>query len=191
MSAHVCQVPLDWAALVDYWSGDLPDAALERTEEQLFACAACGQALDTVIGLSQGIAVWGREGRANGSTSEAVLEQLARDDVRVRRYRLDPGQTVHCHVAPEDDVVTTELSAELAGLHRIDIVVRQHLGDGVRVSHLEDMSVERGRTVRWALPAAVLRPLPAHRLDITMVAVEPSGERVVAEYHMLHSPWRP
>jgi len=190
MNAHVCQTPLEWTTLVDYWSGDLAEGLLARTEEQLFTCAACGQTLEAVIGLSQGIALWGRQGRASGSSSEAVLERLARDNLQVRRYHLEPGQTVHCTVAPEDDVVTAEFSADLSRASRVDVVVRHNLDDGVRRNRLEDLSVEHGRTVRWTLPAAALRPLPAHRLDVTLIAVEPSGEQVVAEYHLQHSPWR-
>jgi hypothetical protein len=190
MSTHACQTPIAWATLVDYWSGDLPDELVASTEEQLFACEACGRALDTVVGLSQGIARWGRRGRLVGGSSETVLAQLARDDLQIRRYHLEPGATVHCTIAPEDDVVTAELSADLSHAARVDLVVRQHLPDGVQRTRLEDMSVEHGRVVRWTLPAAALRPLPAHRLDITLIAVEPSGERVVADFRMQHSPWR-
>jgi len=190
VSEHVCQEPVAWATLVDYWSGDLSGATLEQIEHQLFECDACGEALDAVIGLSRGISRWGGQGLSTGSTSEAVLERLTHDNLRVRRYRLDPGQTVHCTVAPDDDVVTAEFSAELARVSRVDLVVRHNFDDGARRLRIEDMSVEDGRTVRWALPAAALRPLPAHRLDIALVAVAPSGDRVVAEYVMQHSPWR-
>ena len=57
-----CSEPLDLATLVDYWFGDLEGPDLDRVEEHLLECDACGSVLRSLVATGDGVRRLAREG---------------------------------------------------------------------------------------------------------------------------------
>ena len=45
MSDPRCPSPIEFAAVVDYWAGDLTQAEEDRVEEHIFTCGECARDL--------------------------------------------------------------------------------------------------------------------------------------------------
>lgn len=55
--------------------------------------------------------------------SSALLNKLKSAGLQIREYHLQPGGSVNCTIAPEDDLVVSHLRAPLAGVQRLDLVL--------------------------------------------------------------------
>ena len=106
-------------------------------------CDACGQALDELIALGDGVRSAFRAGAVSAVTTSAFVQRLAGQGVRLREYRLPPNGSVNCTVAPDDDLLVSHLEAPLDGVQRLDAV------DGV-VARARRRASPRGRAVRSA-----------------------------------------
>ena len=84
-----CPAPIGFADVVDYWAGDLTRADEDRIEEHVFACADCARELAAAEALARGIAAVAREGRLHSVVTDAILNRLAADGVRVRMFTLE------------------------------------------------------------------------------------------------------
>ena len=75
---------------VRYWASDLPAGEAEAVEEHMFECADCCARLTEISELTRCIVEVARAGRFSSVVTEAVLNRLARDGVRMRTFVLDP-----------------------------------------------------------------------------------------------------
>ena len=55
----------------------------------MFSCADCARELATVESMARGIAAVAREGRLHSVVTDAILNRLSADGVRIRMYTLD------------------------------------------------------------------------------------------------------
>lgn len=180
-----CPVPIGFAHIVDYWAGDLTRAEENRIEEHVFTCADCARELAAAEGLARGIAAVAREGRFHSVVTDAILNRLAADGVRIRMYTLEGGGIVPCSVWADDDLVVARIRADFAEVNSVTIVARQASGD--EITRLSDIAVRPGqREILNALSAAQLRKLPPMRVRVTVTAQIGSGERTIAEYTLEH-----
>ena len=101
--------------LLDYWLHDTDPATTDALDEHLMQCDECGQALDDLIALGDGVRAAFRAGAVSGVTSDAFLQRLVAQGLRVREYRLSHNGSVNCTVAPEDELLVAHLEAPLAG----------------------------------------------------------------------------
>jgi anti-sigma factor RsiW len=181
-----CPAPIGFADVVDYWSGDLTQAEEERIEEHVFACAECARELATAEALGRGIAAAAREGRLHSIVTDAIVNRLAADGVRVRMYTLEGAAVVPCAVWADDDLVVTRIRADFEGTDSVTIVTRQASGE--EIARLADIAVRPGqREILNAFSAARLRELPPTRVQVTVTAQSGSGERTIAEYALEHA----
>ena len=141
MSAAAGHLSVD--ALLDYWLHDSDAAATDAVDEHLMHCDACGQALDELIALGDGVRAAFRAGAVAAVASDAFVQRLAGQGLRVREYRLPHNGSVNCTVAPEDDLLVSHLEAPLQGVQRLDAVCELSLEPGVQHRL-------RGRSVRPA-----------------------------------------
>jgi len=181
-----CPVPIAFADGVDYWSRDLTPSEEERIEEHVFTCAECARDLAAAEALARGIAEVARQGRLHSVVSEAILNRLAADGVRIRAFTLDGSGIVPCAVWADDDLVVTRIRADFAEAEAVTIVARQASGE--EISRLSGVAVRPGqREILSAFSAAHLRKLPATRVRVTVTAPLAGGERTIAEYTLEHA----
>jgi hypothetical protein len=110
--------------------------------------------------------------------------------MRIREYRLGPGERVACTIRADDDAVVGRLQVPLAGVKRVDALESLDLGDGrVREWRVEDVPFDPAGGEILSLPSAAdLRKRPAHTLRVALVAVDETGERPLGEYTFAHTP---
>ncbi len=181
-----CPAPIGFADVVDYWAGDLTRAEEDRIEEHVFRCADCARDVAAAEALGRGIAAVAREGRLHSVVSDAILNRLAADGVRVRMYTLEGAGIVPCAVWADDDLVVARIRADFAEVDSVTIVTRQASGD--EIGRLSDVGVRPGqREILNAFSAAHLRMLPPTRVRVTVTAQTGSGERTIAEYTLEHA----
>jgi hypothetical protein len=208
--SDACARPLQPETLLDYWldgpsrgagddaaSGGASDGAseptralaaeLEAIEEHLFACASCSRRLQQLVALGSGIRRLVHDGAVELVATPALLARAVQQGLRVREYRLAPGERVSCTVTPDDDLLVSRLVGRFEGVSRLDLLAEQ---DGV-VRRVEDVPVspEAGELiVAQAMPA--MRRLGHARLRVRLVSQEEAGERLVGEYTFEHHPTR-
>ena len=73
--------------------------------------------------LGDGIQQVTRAGDVHAVLTAAFIRRLQQSGVRVREYRLQPGGSVNCTVAPEDDLVVAHLHAPLGDVERLDLLL--------------------------------------------------------------------
>ena len=177
-------------ALLDYWLHDGASAAeVDAIDEHLMRCDACGEALDELVALGDGVRAAFRAGAVSAVTTAAFIDRLAAQGVRVREYRLALNGSVNCSVAPDDDLLVSHLEAPLAGVERLDAVAVSSLAPGVE-HRLEDVPFDaRTGEVLYLPKVADVKTLPAHTLHVRLLAVEAGGTREVGRYAFHHRPW--
>lgn len=181
-----CPAPIGFTEVVDYWSGDLTRAEEDRIEEHVFTCADCARELAAAEGLARGIAAVVREGRLHTVVTDAILNRLASEGVRIRTYTLDGGEIVPCGVWADDDLVVTRIRADFADVETVTIVARQASGD--EISRVSGIAIRPGqREILNAFSAERLRKLPATRVQVSVTAETGSGERTLAEFTLEHA----
>ena len=186
MSDTRCPAPIGFDAVVDYWAGDLTRAEEDRIDEHVFTCADCARELAAAEALAGGIAAVVREGRLNTVVTEAILNRMAADGVRIRSFTLDGSGVVPCAVWAGDDLVVSRLRADFTGVDAVTIVARQASGE--EISRLSGVEVRPGQhEILNAFSAARLRSLPETRVHISVTAHAAGGnERMLAEYTLEH-----
>lgn len=189
MSVSRCTEPIPFDVLVDYWLSDPAPANVDELERHLFDCAECSAVLQSLATLGEGVRRIGGEARLRGGLSPEILDRLERERRVIRRYRADAGGHIHCTAGAEDDLVALELSAELSGLERVDL--EYFAEDGTLLERASELPVVGERLVVWAEPGDAIRALPTTLLRVRLLAVEQDDERVVAEYTLHHTAYRP
>lgn len=190
MTDACCTAPIEAEALVAYWLGELPPAAEAPVEEHLFGCAYCTDRLEALAALASGIRAVVRSGAVHAMITQPFLEQMQRQGMRIREYRVAPGERVACTLGPDDDAVVSRLQVTLAGVERVDVLQSVDLGDGdLQQWRLDDVPFDTNAGELLSLPsAATLRKLPAHTTRVTLVAVDATGERALGDYTFAHTP---
>ena len=177
----------DFAKLIEYWFGELPPDDEGRMEEHLFDCAHCSDKLSELAELGAGIASAFRSGAVRSVISAPLLEKMKAEGLRLREYRVSPGESVHCTMSATDDAVIGHLEVPFTGVARLDLAVLNEQGE-VR-SRLLDIPFDpvAGEVV-FCPSAAKLKKLPAHTDVVRLITVDDSGERPLGDYTFMHSP---
>lgn len=177
------------ATLQAYWLHDTDEATTEAVDVHLLQCEACGQALDALIALGQGVHDAFRAGAVTAVTGGAFVQGLAEQGLRLREYRLPHNGSVNCTVAPDDELLVTRLEAPLQGVQRLDLRSERSIEPGA-VHTVQDIPFDAlaGEVVFTPRLDAV-RPLPAHTMWVTLLSVEPGGPRELGRYTFHHRPW--
>lgn len=189
MTAPRCAKPIEFEARVAYWLGELPAAKEASIEEHLFGCAYCTARLEELAALASGVRAAVRSGAVRAVITPPFLDHMKRQGMRVREYRVAPGERVACTIRADDDAVVGHMQASLAGVKRVDALQSLDLRDG-RVQHwrVEDVPFDPDADEVLTLPSATaLRKLPGHTLRIQLVAVDESGDRPLGDYTFAHT----
>ena len=182
----VCPVPL--ATLVEYWLDELDEGQEGLLDEHLLGCGQCSANLQSLVDIAGGVRAAVRAGAVHAVLTGAFVERLAAQGLRLREYRVPPNGSVHCTVAPDDDLLITRLDAPLAGIERLDVETSG--GEGAGSERMRDVPFDAAAgEVVLAMRMERMRALPESTVRIRLVTVAPSGERVVGEYTFNHTPW--
>ena len=180
-----CREALDLATLVDYWFGDLDGPDLDRVEEHLLECDACGSVLRSLAATGDGVRRLARQGAFGMVVSPSFLETASRQGLRVREYRVPAGGCVDCTVTAEDDLMVGRLQGDFHGVSRLDLVVQVEDGPEHRVFDLPVSPSAAELIVAQAMPA--LRAMPSSTMRMRLVAHESKLDRVLGEYTFAHT----
>jgi hypothetical protein len=182
--------PIEFERLAAYWLGELALAEEEKLEEHFFACAHCAGRLEWLAALSAGVRAAVRAGALGLVVSAPFVEAMKQAGMRLREYRVGPGERVDCTIAADEDAVVSRIRAPLAGVKRLDLLQRVAVG-GVEQPEvrLEDVPFDpRSGEVLFIPPPAALKKMPAHRMRMRLAAVGEAGETPLGEYTFAHSP---
>jgi hypothetical protein len=189
MTHPSCASPIPLATLLEYWVGELDEAREAALEEHLLGCGHCSAALQSLVDIAGEVRAAVRTGAVHAALTDAFLKRLAAQGLRVREYRVPHNGSVYCTVAPDDDLLVSRLEAPLAGVERLD--VERSGGDAQGLERLRDVPFDAtAGEVILATRIERVRALPESTARIRLLAVGPSGERLVGEYTFNHTPWR-
>jgi len=182
-----CSDPIDAAVLADYWLAALAQAEEEAAEEHLFACDECGARLREVIALAEGVRQLAREGSMRMVVSDAFLQRVREEGLRIREYAPPAGGGVECTVKAEDDLLIARLAANLSGAGRVDLCLCDERG--VEQVRMADIPVHTGAgSVVYQESITRAKAMPTSRMIARLVAFdEAGGERLLGEYTFNHT----
>lgn len=182
-----CAAPIPFAALIEYWCGELDPEAEARIEEHFLGCEDCSATLEALAALAEGVRAAFAEGAVHAVISASFLDAMKQRGLRLREYPVAPGGSVHCTIAAGDDAVISRLTASLSGVTRLDLVSIDERGEPR--FRLEDVPFDPSAgEVLFCPAAAPLKQLPAYVERFRLLAVEQHGERALGDYTFIHTP---
>ena len=180
-----CRQPIDFGSLVQYWLGELDEAAEARIDEHLLGCDHCGARLDELAALAAGVRSVFEGGRVFAFVTGDFVRGLAQRGVRLREYRVARNGSVNCTVAPGDQLLISHLEAPLDGVARVDATAESPEGTQV----FRDIPFDaRTGLVMFTPGTEAIRSKPAYQFRMRLVAVDGDGERVIGDYTFNHAP---
>ena len=172
------------AELTDYAAGELPDAEASALEEHLFSCAECAAGAAEFDALLRAIPTAIQSAEVGGFVTDAVLNRLARDGVRVRSYVLSPGAVVPCAVWDDDELMALRLRGDFRGTAEVTLSQRVAGSEVSRVTG--EVSASPHGEVICAIPAAWVRQLPVVEIELLLTGREGSEDRAIGSYTLVH-----
>jgi hypothetical protein len=183
MNAQPCdRIPLE--ALTDYAAGELPESEAVALEEHLFSCAECAARAAQVEALARAVRSAVGSAAVSGFVTDAVLNRLSRDGIRVRTFVLSPGARVPCAVWEDDEVMALRLRGEFGGARELTLCQRVEGKDVMRAT-VEVDPRSPGEIIHVA-PAEWIRGLPEAEIQLVLSAQQGGEERPIATYTLLH-----
>jgi hypothetical protein len=185
-----CAAPITFEALLDYWTGDLPEGRGEEIEEHVFACEGCAGRLRELEQVATSIRRLAATGKLRAAVAPSLVDVLARRGLRIRTYRGRAGETIPCGAAPEDELLVARLPVDLAGVARVDLVVCDERW--AERERLADVPVDRRRSevlIAERVDQPELRTPTV--LRFRLLSVDPMGERELASFALAHDPRGP
>jgi len=183
MTAPGCE-RIALADLIDYAAGELAETDAAAIEEHLFACADCARRAAELDALVRAIRPAMRSAEVGGFVTDAVLNRLAREGVRVRTYALSPGAIVPCGVWDDDELMVLRLRADVGGASEFTLSQRVAGTEVVRVTG--QVSASPHGELIYAEPAARIRELPSVEVEVLLTAHESGQERPIGSYTLVH-----
>jgi hypothetical protein len=171
------------ADLADYAAGALSDPETAAVEEHLFSCADCGARAAELDALARAIPAAVRSAEVGGVVTDAVLNRLARDGVRVRSFTLSPGDVVPCAVWDGDELIALRLRGDFSDAS--EITMSQRIA-GTEVLRATDQMATVHGELTYALSATRVRELPVVDVEILVSARKEGEDRQIGSYRLVH-----
>ena len=170
--------------LADFAAGELPEVEAAAIEEHLFSCADCGARAAQFDALVRAIRPAVRSAEVGGFVTDAVLNRLAREGVRVRTFALSPGAIVPCAVWDDDELMVLRLRGDFGGAG--EVTLSQRVG-GTEVNRATSQ-VPAGAhgEILYVSPAAWVRQLPVVEVEVLLTAREGGEDRPIGSYTLVH-----
>ena len=171
------------ADLTDYAAGELTESEAAAVEEHLFSCADCAARASEFDVLVRAIRPAATSAEVGGFVTDAVLNRLARDGVRVRSYALSPGAFVPCAVWDDDELMALRLRGDFGDVSEVTLSQRVA---GTEVVRATGHAVSSHGEIIYAIPAAWVRQLSAVQVEVLLTAHDGGEERPIASYTLVH-----
>ena len=171
------------AELTDYAAGELPGPEASAIEEHLFSCSDCGVRAAEFDSLLRAIRPAVQSAAVGGFVTDAVLNRLAREGVRVRSFALSPGAVVPCAVWEDDELMALRLRGDFSGTSEVTLLQRVA---GTEWSRATGQVVPSHGEIIYTLPAAWVRQLPVVEVEILLTAREDGEDRPIGTYTLVH-----
>jgi anti-sigma factor RsiW len=170
--------------LTDYAAGELSAIEAAAIEEHLFSCTDCAVRAAELDALVRAIGPAVGSAEVGGFVTDAILNRLAREGVRVRTYVLSPGEVVPCAVWDDDEVMALRLRGDFGGSS--ELTVSQRIG-GAEVTRATGQVAAgvRGEII-YTQSAAWVRELPVVEVEVVLTAHEGGEERPIGRYTLIH-----
>jgi Putative zinc-finger len=186
MSAPSCRIIAPTSTLIAYWLGELDGAVQSELEEHLFGCEQCSARLHMLVQLGEGIRRATLDGNLHAIVTAPFINRLHEAGFSVREYRMQPGGSVMCTVAPDDDLVVAHLHASLGDVQQLDIVYHD-LSAGTQL-RMKDVAFDPSADEVVLVPnVAQLRQVDAATSRAELIAVGDTSERVIGVYTFNHT----
>ena len=183
MTASGC-VRIGLAQLTDYAAGELSAAETATIEEHLFACADCAARAEEFDAIVRAIPPAVRSADVGGFVTDAILNRLEREGVRLRTYALSPGAVVPCAVWADDEVMVLRLRGDFGSASEITLTERVAGTELARVTG--QVSPSPYGEVIYTMPASSIRHLPVVNVEVLLTAIDAGEERTVGSYTLVH-----
>jgi anti-sigma factor RsiW len=170
--------------LTDYAAGEMPGPEAAAIEEHLFSCADCGARAAELDALVRAIGPSMRSSEVGGFVTDAILNRLAREGVRMRTFVLAPGAVVHCAVWEDDELMTLRLRADFGGA--TECTMSQRIAGAEVVRATTPVAASAGGEVIYTLSAAWVRQLPVVEVEVLLTAHDGGEERPLGSYTLVH-----
>ena len=188
MNAAPCPSPLGTAALLEYWLGECDAAQEARLEEHLFACRSCAAVWQTVAELGDAVRALVESGGATAVVPQHFVDRLKSNGLHINEYHLPHNGSVHCTIAPNDDLVLAHVAAPLADVKRLDLLFEDV--DAQRSHRATDVGFDPSQGEIVLMPRARdLRALGIATQRVTLLSVTDQGDRVLGQYLFHHRPF--
>jgi len=172
------------ADLIDYAAGELPEADAAAVEEHLFSCTDCSARASELDVLLRAIGPAVRSGEVGGFITDEVLNQLAREGMRVRHFSLSPGAVVPCAVWEDDELIAMRMRADFGDASEFTLTQRIS-GDEVVRATGQVVASPHGELI-YAVSASWVRQLPAVDLEVVLSARKGGEDRPIGSYTLVH-----
>jgi hypothetical protein len=185
MTRERCSHGASFADLLDYWIGDLDEAGAEHVEAHLFECPECARYLGHIATMAAAVADAVRGASVQSIVTDAVLNKLSREGVRIRTYAPEPGTFIPCGIWPEDELIVSRLRGDFRGYDELTLVLKPD--EGPELSRNVDIPLISGtHEILTATSASRLRRLPSMRLRLIVSGKRGGTEHVISEYGLEH-----
>lgn len=183
MNGRACE-RITTADLTGYSAGELTAADADALEDHLFSCRDCGARAASFEALVGAVRRAVRSAEVGGFVTDAVLNRLARDGVRVRAFTLSPGAVVPCAVWEDDELMVLRLRGDFGAARELTLSQRV-AGTEVARTTGELTAGPHGELI-YAQPAAWVRQLPAAEVEVLLGAIDGGEERPLGRYTLVH-----
>ena len=183
MTARECD-RIGLAQLTGYAAGELSAAEAATIEEHLFACADCGARAAEFDAIAGAIPAAVRSAEIGGFVTDAVLNRLEREGVRVRSYALAPGAVVPCALWSDDELMVLRLRGDFGTASEFTLTQLVSGAELVRVTG-QVVPSSYGEVI-YTMPAASIRHLPAVNVEVLLTTADAGKERPVGTYTLAH-----
>lgn len=188
MTRASCTMPIPLDSLLAFWLGELDEPMEARLDEHLLGCGDCAGQLQALVELGDGIRGLVQRGRLRVVVPDTLPKRLVEAGFQVREYHVPRNGSVHCTIAPDDDVVFSCLAAPLADVRQLDVLFFYPGGHGHE--RLEHVPFNASASEVVVVPGTdLLRALPASTMRMQLIAVEHGSDRLIGEYTFHHTPW--
>ena len=161
---------------MDWWAGDLDEAAGSAVEEHVFGCDVCAGVAARVAATAEALRTM-----VPPVVGPERLQELARAGVRIMENPIAPGQTCDFHFPRNADFAVHVLGGLTLGAGaRVEVTLRS-LATGNILGHVEDAPFDARR---GAVYLACQRDYA--QLDHDLVAEVRVGKDSPAQYTILH-----
>jgi anti-sigma factor RsiW len=175
---------IGFADLTDYAAGELSEIEAAAMEDHLFSCVDCAARAGELDALVRAIGPAVGSAEVGGFVTDAFLNRLAREGVRVRTFVLSPGDVVPCAVWDDDEVMALRLRGDFGGASELTLSQRIAGAEVTRATGQVAAGV-RGEII-YTQPAAWVRELPVVEVEVVLTALEGGEERAVGRYTLVH-----